>query len=118
MSIVSDAHPRSVTIQGRLVMLPAMAKDLVLEVLKQIRDEAKKTNLRLDRLEGRLEDTVEGIGRLEQRQANTEIRLATEIVALAGTVKDLRDTIVEDRELRKAVGEHERRISALEDRTH
>ena len=81
-----------------------MAKDLILEVLKQIRDEAKKTNVRLDKL--------------EHRQAETEVRLATELVAVAGAVRELRDTLLEDRNLRRTVEAHEKRISALEDHAH
>jgi molybdopterin synthase catalytic subunit len=78
-----------------------MAKELVLEVLKQIRDEAKKTNARLDKL--------------KHRQGETELRLATELVSVAGAVRELRDTLLEDRDLRKTVEAHERRISALEE---
>ena len=81
-----------------------MPKDLTLEVLKQIRDEAKKTNARLEKL--------------EQRQSETEVRLATELVAVAGAVRELRDTLLEDRSLRKAVDAHEKRISALEHHAH
>ena len=55
-----------------------MAKDLTLEVLKQIRDQAKITNARLEKL--------------ERRQSETETRLATELVA--GAVRELRATLV------------------------
>ena len=72
-----------------LVIVIAMAKDLTLEVLKQIRDEAKTTNARL--------------AKLEQRQSETEIRLATELIAVATAVRDLRDAVIEDRDLRRTV---------------
>jgi DNA repair exonuclease SbcCD ATPase subunit len=93
----------------------AMAKDLILEVLKQIRDEAKKTNPRLEKLEQTTDSRLE---RLEQRQADTEVRLATELVAVAGAVRELRDTLLEDRNLRRTVDAHEKRIAALEQHAH
>ena len=103
-----------------------MAKNLTLEVLKQIRDQVMETNRRLDSLERRQGETeirlatelvaVAGAVRsLERRQGETEIRLATELVAVAGVVRELRDTLVEDRNLRKTVEAHEKRIAALEE---
>lgn len=99
-----------------------MAKDLTLEVLKQIRDQTKITNSRLEKLEqttnarfDRLEERFES---LEERQAETEVRLATELVAVAGAVRELRDTFVEDRQLRKTVEAHEKRLTALEQHSH
>ena len=43
-----------------------------------------------------------------------ETRLASELVAVAGSVKDLRDVLLEDRPLRNQVADHERRIRVLE----
>ncbi|MBI4951665.1 MAG: hypothetical protein HY908_06500 [Myxococcales bacterium] len=76
--------------------------DLSLEILKQIRDELKQSNERLDRL--------------ERRQTETEVRLATELVAVATAVRDLRDVLLEDRKLRETMNDHERRITVLERR--
>ena len=92
-----------------------MAKDLTLEVLKQIRDEAKKTNARLEKLEQTTDSRLE---RLELRQADTELRLATELVAVGGAVRELRDTLLEDRNLRKTVDAQEKRSLALEQHAH
>ena len=61
----------------------------------------------MDGLEGRMD-------RLERRQVDVEIRLSTEIVGLAGVVRDLRDTFREDRASRVRLDDHERRITALE----
>jgi archaellum component FlaC len=112
--------------------------DLTIEALQGIRDEARKTNARLDgiaarldktndRLEGtndRLEGTnerVDGINerldRIERRQTETEVRLVTEIVAVAGAVHEVRDLLREDRALRSKVDDHERRITAIEARS-
>jgi predicted nucleic acid-binding Zn-ribbon protein len=116
-----------------------MAKDLVLEVLKQIRDEAKKTNVRLERLEKGQTETNERLQKLEKGQAetndrletlekgqaetndrlaDTEIRLATELVAVAGAVGQLKETLLQDRDLRQKVASHETRIAALERHDH
>ena len=95
-------------------MLAFMAKDLILEVLKQIRDQAKITNSRLDGTNAHLEDTNARLEKLEQRQSETELRLATELVAVASAVRELRDTLLVDRDLRRTVEAHERRIAALE----
>ena len=80
-----------------------MAKDLTLEVLKQIRDQAKITNARLEKLEQTTDSKLELIRdeakitnarleKLERRQSETETRLATELVA--GAVRELRATLV------------------------
>ena len=86
-----------------------MSDEVTIEILKSIRDEIRGTNARIDGLDKRLETTNERIDhlehsttsrleRLEKRQVETEIRLATEIVAVAGAV------------------DHEKRLSALEKR--
>jgi hypothetical protein len=64
-------------------MLAPMAKDLVHTVLRQIRDETKKTNVRLDKL--------------VHRQAEAELRLATQLVGVARAVRELRDVVLEAR---------------------
>lgn len=62
----------------------SVPKDLTTEVLIQIRDEIKRTNERLERTNERLE-------RIEKRQTESEVRLATELVAVAGAVHELRE---------------------------
>ena len=47
----------------------------VLQVLKEIRDEAKETNARLGSLEGRVEQTNVALGSLEGRVEETNVRL-------------------------------------------
>ena len=94
---------------------------LTVALLREIRDEIRSTNQRLDatnqRLDAtnqRLESVDDRVGRLEQRHVDGEVRLATEIVAVVGAVRDLRDAILEDRDLRDRVVDHERRIRSLE----
>ena len=104
---------------------PDMAEDdpqsLVVSILREIRDEIRKTNGRvdqtnshLDQTNSRLDRTNELVASLERRQTETEIRLATEIVAVASAVRDLSELIREDRALRNTVDEHDKRISTLE----
>ena len=84
--------------------------DLTIEILKSIRDETHKTNQQLEEVRSEL-------GQLRDRQTATEIRLATELVAVAGAVREVRDLLREDRALEHRVDDHERRISAMEGRT-
>jgi hypothetical protein len=88
--------------------------DLTIEILKGIREEAHRTNERLDELRT---DVVDRIERVERRQTETEVRLATELVAVGGAVREVRDLLREDRALRDRVDDHERRLSAVERRT-
>jgi hypothetical protein len=103
-------------------------KDVTVEVLREIRSDLggvrdeiaglraeTKSELREVRLA--IEATNERVASVERRQAETEVRLATEIVAVAGAVRDLRDVLVADREMRTQVADHEGRIQKLERRT-
>lgn len=75
--------------------------------LAAVRSEIAQTNLRLDK-------TNERLDRLERRQAETEIRLSTEIVALAQAVGDVRTLLQTRLEVRDKVVDHEHRLSAVE----
>lgn len=99
--------------------------DLTIEILKDIRaqtqrtaDGLEKTNLRLDGLRDEVDqmrsDLGDRLSRLEQRQTEDGIRLATEVVALGGTLREVRDLFLEDRALRRRVDDHERRLAAIE----
>jgi hypothetical protein len=56
------------------------------QVLIEIRDEVRRTNERLGQ-------TNERLSGLERRQTETEVRLATELVAVARAVNDVRDLL-------------------------
>jgi hypothetical protein len=102
--------------------------DLTIEILKGIRDEVRATNeglratnegLRatnegLRATNERLDGLTEEVRGLARRQTETEIRLATEIVAVAGAINGLRDDLKQDRALRRRVDDHERRLRAIE----
>jgi len=101
--------------------------DLTTEILVEIRNEIRtlrgdlsgridQTNARLDQTNSRLDQTNARLERLERRQTESEVRISTELVAVVGAVNHLCDAILEDRELRNQVVDHERRITALESR--
>jgi hypothetical protein len=94
--------------------------DLTVEILKGIREGVHGTNERLDSLRDEVHalhaDTNERLGRVERRQAETEVRLSTELVAVVGAVREVRDLLREDHALRDRVDDHERRIAAVESR--
>jgi hypothetical protein len=80
--------------------------DLTVEILEDIRDEARLTR-------GEVRQTNE---RLERPHTESEIRLATEVVGVAGAVRELRDLLRDDLALRARVDDHERRLLAVERR--
>ena len=93
---------------GRYFSLVAEdTSSLTLAVLKEIRDEARKTNERLDQ-------TNERLDRLERRQTETEVKLATELVAVSTAVREVGDLLRANVTVRAKVDEHEARIAALE----
>lgn len=118
-----------------------MNGDGILEVLKEIRDEAKQTNARLDQtnarlesLEGRvdflekrttkgfeelgkqLEAHAERIHGLAGRRSESELRLATEVTALADVTRQVRDLLSSKLDDHATVIDHERRIRSIQDR--
>ena len=50
-------------------------------------------NTRLDETVSRLDDTVGRLDRLERRQVESEMRITTELVAVAGAVREVRDLV-------------------------
>ena len=69
------------------------------------------------RLEKGQTETNESLGRLERRQTDTQIRLATEIVAVVQAVNSVKELIGERLDVRDKVADHERRILELERHT-
>lgn len=99
-------------------------ENLTLEVLKQIRDEAKKTNERIDHLR---DETTAYINQtnvrldqlrdeLSRRIVESEMRTATAITALAGNVGELVNFLKQDRDLRPRVEQCEKEIVSLKSR--
>ncbi len=106
-------------------------KNPTLQVLREIRTELRGTNQRIDgtnnrldatneRLEAtneRLEATHQEVRALARRQTESEIRLSTELTALARVIGDVRDLLRDRLDLRDRVDDHERRLHSLEGRT-
>lgn len=102
-------------------------ENLTLEVLKQIRDEGKKTNERIEETNERIEVTNgrlnETNARLEQlrdelsrRIVESEMRTATAITALAGNVGELVTFLKQDRDLRPRLEQCEKDILNVKSR--
>ena len=71
-----------------------------LQVLREIRDQLRDTNARLDQTNARLDGTNQrlerpegGVEALQRRQSESEVRLATELVAVAKAVQEVRDLL-------------------------
>lgn len=97
--------------------------DLNTRILGEIRDELREHRdlLRehgdiLREHSDILREHGDRLDRLERRQVETEIRLATELAAVVGAIHELRDAILEDRGLRRTVDDHELRLRDLERR--
>ena len=110
--------------------------DTTIEILKGIREEIRTTRVDLTaglndlRTEVRvglaevksglgevksgLAETNERLDRLERRQVEADVRVATELVAVVGVINGMRDDLRQDRVDRRRVDDHERRIHALE----
>ncbi|MGA7120928.1 MAG: hypothetical protein WBY94_12565 [Polyangiaceae bacterium] len=87
--------------------------DLTIEILEGIRDEVRTTNTSIEALRA---DANARFERVEHRQVETEMRLSTELVAVVGAVREVRDLLREDRVLQGRIDDHERRIAAIETR--
>ena len=95
-------------------------ENLTLEVLKEIRDDGKRngarideTNARLNETNARLESLRDDLGR---RIVESELRTATAITELSGSVRDLISVIKEDRDLRGRMDRAEKDIASLKQR--
>ena len=108
-----------------------MTGDLTVRILTEIRDAVRETNGRLDHtrdeLSSRLDETNSRLDQtrdelssridvLTHRVVESEIRTATAITDLAGTVRDVATLLREQNDLRPRVERCERQIAALERR--
>lgn len=101
--------------------------DLTIEILKGIREEGRKTNERLEQTNAGIEQTnaridqtnerLEHLGEsLSQRIVESEMRTATAITDLAGTVRDLVTLLRTNNDLRPRLERCELEIAALKQR--
>jgi hypothetical protein len=90
--------------------------DLTLKILTEIRDSIRETNSRVDQTNVRLEAVEHGLGEVNQRLVESEIRLGTGITALAGTLEDVKGLLKDRLDLRDRMGRCELDIVVLKER--
>ena len=73
-------------------------------------------NTRLDQTVSRLDETNDRLDRLEHRQTESEMRITTELVAVAGAVREVRDVLRDHRADRARIDRLEQRVDVLEKR--
>jgi uncharacterized protein YhaN len=108
------------------------SEDLSLRILVDIREQTQATHLHVDQLEQRLERVDQKLDRVEQRLddridtletalgrriVESEIRTATALNGLAGTLQSVHDMLRDRFELRDRVARCERDIDQLRHRT-
>lgn len=100
----------------------ASTNDLTVKILSEIRDELRGTRkelvARIDHTNATLEETNRKVDLLARRQTETEVRLATEIVALAGAVDRTNQLLRERLDDRDRLDDIDRRVTALERAKH
>lgn len=93
--------------------MPKKPEDLTTELLREIREELRAT--RAD-LAAALEHTSRRIDRVEKWQTESEMRLASEIVAVARIMQEIRDILREQhaKQLAKQLADLTGRVVLLE----
>jgi septal ring factor EnvC (AmiA/AmiB activator) len=85
--------------------------DLTTQVLIEIREAIRETNASLS---SRIDQTNERLDRVEKRQVATEVRLATELSEVSSGIRQLNDSLIDDRHFSARIADHEARIARLE----
>ncbi len=89
--------------------------DVTNERLDATNERLDATNARLDATNARLDHGIERIDRVEVVQREGEIRIATELVALHGTMQEIRDVVSGAFQSDRArITKLERRVDVLE----
>lgn len=89
--------------------------ELTIRILTEIRDAVRATNGRIDDTNSRLDQTNARLDRLEHRVVESEIRLATAITDMVGTLHEVRDRLT-DQALAQRVDRCEREIAEIKQR--
>lgn len=93
--------------------MPDEPVNLSVRILKEIRDEVRRTNERIDATNAQLEAMHTG---LSQRIVESELRTATAITELAATVRDMTSVLRAQNDLRPRVERCEQDIAELKGR--
>jgi uncharacterized protein YukE len=98
--------------------------DLTIEILKDIRAEMRSTRQELSATREELSATreelserIDGTNKRLDVFAEGQLRLRTEVIEIISAVQQLTSVLREDRQLRRQVDDHERRLGSLEHRT-
>jgi hypothetical protein len=83
--------------------------DLTTQVLIEIRDEVRGLRGEVGGLRGEVSE-------LRRRQVESEVRFATALTDVVGAVNRVHDAVIDVFRFAERVDDHERRISALEQR--
>jgi hypothetical protein len=110
------ARPRVVLFSIAMASSKKSGGDITTQILIQIRDEMRQMREEQRATNVRLDQTIEGLDRLQERQRDDSVRLATELVAVARAVTEVRDLLRDQRTDRGVLDDHERRLAALERR--
>jgi archaellum component FlaC len=84
--------------------------DLSIEILKGIREEGRRTNERLDETNSRLDALRDELSR---RIVESEIRTATALTELAGTVREMTSFLKQTNDLRPRLEQCEDDIKSI-----
>jgi chromosome segregation ATPase len=97
-----------------------MNGDISVQILRDIRDAVRESNTRLDEtkseLTARIDETNARVEELSRRVVQSEVRTATAITDLHGTVRDLVTVLREQYDLRPRVQRCEEQIAVLQRR--
>ena len=102
------------------------SQDITTKILIEIRDEIRQTNLRLDQTNQCLDQTNQRLDQTNQRLDQTkdelgkhivevEVRTATAISALAGTLSEIKIMLADQLDLRARVEHCEHEIVAIKE---
>jgi hypothetical protein len=115
---------------------PVEPTDITIEILQDIRDGVRDTNVRLDRIEQsvfsrihrtntrlekvevRIEHVEQRLESVEKRQIENDSRLSREVVALGRTMQQIWDVLHDNFAFVRHLEDHEARITALEQHKH
>lgn len=90
--------------------------DLAIEILKDIRTQLGQMSERIDGTNERLDQANDRLDNLTRRVVESEVRMATAITDLAGTVHGMADILRASHDLRPRVENCEREILDLKRR--
>jgi chromosome segregation ATPase len=117
---VSTVRAEVSGLRGEVSGLRGEVSSVRTELRNELHDGLTGVRADVSSLREDLRDGLAGVtgrmDRLEHRQTEADLRVATELVALAGVVREVRDAYREERALSHRVDDHERRLSDVEKR--